>query len=512
MAKVRRALISVWDKRGLIDFARGLNKLGIEIIATGGTTKKLKNAGIPAVPVSDVIDFPEILEGRVKSMHPVIQAGILALRDNKEHMEQLKKHKIKPIDMVVSNLYPFSEIIKKKTDLKEVLEFIDVGGPTMIRAAAKNFKHVVVVTNPDQYDRVLEELKKGGVSEKTRVELAIQAFKLTAEYDATIDEFLQKHVGIKAFPDVFSLKFKKTQDLRYGENPHQEGALYKEFTVKEPCVAIAKQLHGKKMSYLNYMDANAAFELVKEFDEPTVAVIKHTSPCGVGCGKTVLEAFEKAYAADPISAFGGVISCNRKIDVKTAKRISGIFFDVLIAPGYEEGALEFLKKRKNLRVLEAGDSLATPKNYDFTKVSGGLLLQDYDNLVLTEKDLKVVSKKKPTKEQIEAILFTWKIVKYVKSNGIVLAKDKETCGIGLGQTSRVGAVEIAIKQAGDKAKGCVMASDGFFPFRDAIDVAAKAGIVAVIEPGGSIRDKEVIDAANEHGIAMVFTGVRSFKH
>ena len=512
MAKVRRALISVWDKRGLIDFARGLNKLGIEIIATGGTTKKLKNAGIPAVPVSDVIDFPEILEGRVKSMHPVIQAGILALRDNKEHMEQLKKHKIKPIDMVVSNLYPFSEIIKKKTDLKEVLEFIDVGGPTMIRAAAKNFKHVVVVTNPDQYDRVLEELKKGGVSEKTRVELAIQAFKLTAEYDATIDEFLQKHVGIKAFPDVFSLKFKKTQDLRYGENPHQEGALYKEFTVKEPCVAIAKQLHGKKMSYLNYMDANAAFELVKEFDEPTVAVIKHTSPCGVGCGKTVLEAFEKAYAADPISAFGGVVSCNRKIDVKAAKKISGIFFDVLIAPGYEKGALEFLKKRKNLRVLETGDSLATPKNYDFTKVSGGLIVQDYDNLVLNEKDLKFVTKKKPTKEEVEAMLFAWKIVKYVKSNGIVLSKNKQTLGIGLGQTSRVGAVEIAIKQAGDKAKGCVMASDGFFPFRDAIDVAAKAGIVGIIQPGGSIRDKELIDAANEHGIAMVFTGVRAFKH
>ena len=299
MSKIKCALISVWDKEGIVDFARGLNKLGIEIIATGGTTKKLKDAGIPAIPVSDIIDFPEILGGRVKSMHPVIQAGILALRNNKEHMEQLKKHNIKPIDMVVSNLYPFSEVIKKKTDLKEVLEFIDIGGPSMIRAAAKNFKHVVVVTNPDQYDRVLEELKKGGVSEKTRVELAIQAFKLTAEYDATIDEFLQKHVGIKAFPDVFSLKFKKTQDLRYGENPHQEGALYKEFTVKEPCVAIAKQLHGKKMSYLNYMDANAAFELVKEFKEPTVAVIKHTSPCGVGCGKTVLEAFEKAYASDP---------------------------------------------------------------------------------------------------------------------------------------------------------------------------------------------------------------------
>lgn len=511
MAKVRRALISVWNKRGLIDFARSLNKLGIEIIATGGTTKKLMDAGISAIPVSDITDFPEILGGRVKSMHPVIQAGILALRDSKEHMEQLKKHNIKPIDMVVSNLYPFSEIIKKKTDLKEVLEFIDIGGPTMIRAAAKNFKHVVVVTNPDQYEKVLEELKKEDVSEKTRTELAIEAFKLTAEYDATIDEFLQKHMGIKAFPDVFSLKFKKTHKLRYGENPHQEGALYKEFTVKEPCVANAKQLNGKKMSYLNYMDANAAFKLVKEFDEPTVAVIKHTSPCGVGCGKTVLEAFEKAYAADPISAFGGVVSCNRKIDVKTANRISEIFFDVLIAPGYEKGALEFLKKRKNLRVLEAGDS-TTPKNYDFVKVDGGLLVQDYDNLVVTEKDLKFVTEKKPTKEQVEAMLFAWKIVKYVKSNGIVLAKDKQTLGIGLGQTSRVGAVEIAIKHAGNKAKGCVMASDGFFPFRDAIDVAAKAGIVVVIEPGGSIRDKEVIDAANELGIAMVFTGVRAFKH
>jgi len=512
MSKIKCALISVWDKEGIVDFARGLNKLGIEIIATGGTTKKLKDAGIPAIPVSDIIDFPEILGGRVKSMHPVIQAGILALRDNKKHMEQLKKHNIKPIDMVVSNLYPFSEVIKKKTDLKEVLEFIDIGGPSMIRAAAKNFKYVVVVTNPKQYDKVLDELKKGDVSKETRAKLAIEAFKLTAEYDATIDEFLQKHIGIEAFPDVFNLKFKKTQDLRYGENPHQQGALYKEFTVKEPCVATAKQLQGKKMSYLNYMDANAAFELVKEFKEPTVAVIKHTSPCGVGCGKNVLEAFEKAYAADPVSAFGGVVSCNRNIDVKTAKRISEIFFDVLVAPGYEKEALEFLKKRENLRVLETGNSHSTPKKYDFTKVDGGLLVQDYDNLVITEKDLKFVTKKKPTKEQIEAMLFAWKIVKYVKSNGIVLAKDKQTLGIGLGQTSRVGAVEIAIKQAKSKAEGCVMASDGFFPFRDAIDVAAKAGIVAVIEPGGSIKDKEVIDAADEHGIAMVFTGVRAFKH
>ena len=512
MSKIKCALISVWDKEGIVDFARGLNKLGIEIIATGGTTKKLKDAGIPAIPVSDIIDFPEILGGRVKSMHPVIQAGILALRDNKKHMEQLKKHNIKPIDMVVSNLYPFSEVIKKKTDLKEVLEFIDIGGPSMIRAAAKNFKYVVVVTNPKQYDKVLDELKKGDVSKETRAKLAIEAFKLTAEYDATIDEFLQKHIGIEAFPDVFNLKFKKTQDLRYGENPHQQGALYKEFTVKEPCVATAKQLQGKKMSYLNYMDANAAFELVKEFKEPTVAVIKHTSPCGVGCGKNVLEAFEKAYAADPVSAFGGVVSCNRNIDVKTAKRISEIFFDVLVAPGYEKEALEFLKKRENLRVLETGNSHSTPKKYDITKVDGGLLVQDYDNLVITEKDLKFVTKKKPTKEQIEAMLFAWKIVKYVKSNGIVLAKDKQTLGIGLGQTSRVGAVEIAIKQAKSKAEGCVMASDGFFPFRDAIDVAAKAGIVAVIEPGGSIKDKEVIDAADEHGIAMVFTGVRAFKH
>jgi phosphoribosylaminoimidazolecarboxamide formyltransferase/IMP cyclohydrolase len=347
MRKIKRALISVWDKTGLIDFSRGLNKLGIEIIATGGTKKKLKDAGIPVIPVSDIIDFPEILGGRVKSMHPVIQAGLLALRDNKQHMEQLKKHNIKPIDMVVSNLYPFSEVIKKdKVKLKEVLDFIDIGGPTMIRAAAKNYKHVVVITNPGQYDKVLEKLKKGDLNEKTRIKLAVEAFRLTAEYDARIDEFLQKHVGVETLPDVFSIKFKKTQDLRYGENPHQKGALYTGFTTKGPSVANAKQLHGKKMSYLNYLDANAAFELVKEFKEPTVAVIKHTSPCGLGCGKTVLEAFEKAYSSDPISAFGGVVSCNRKIDVVTAKRISEIFFHVLIAPGYEKGALEFLKKRK----------------------------------------------------------------------------------------------------------------------------------------------------------------------
>jgi phosphoribosylaminoimidazolecarboxamide formyltransferase/IMP cyclohydrolase len=513
MRKIKRALISVWDKTGLIDFSRGLNKLGIEIIATGGTKKKLKDAGIPVIPVSDIIDFPEILGGRVKSMHPVIQAGLLALRDNKQHMEQLKKHNIKPIDMVVSNLYPFSEVIKKdKVKLKEVLDFIDIGGPTMIRAAAKNYKHVVVITNPGQYDKVLEKLKKGDLNEKTRIKLAVEAFRLTAEYDARIDEFLQKHVGVETLPDVFSIKFKKTQDLRYGENPHQKGALYTGFTTKGPSVANAKQLHGKKMSYLNYLDANAAFELVKEFKEPTVAVIKHTSPCGLGCGKTVLEAFEKAYSSDPISAFGGVVSCNRKIDVVTAKRISEIFFHVLIAPGYEKGALEFLKKRKNLRILETGDLLSKPNYYTIARIEGGLLVQDHDNYVVTEKDLKVVTEKKPTKEEIETMLFAWKAVKYVKSNGIVLSKDKKTYGAGLGQTSRVGAVKIAIEQAGDDAKGCVMASDAFFPFRDAIDEAAKAGIIAIIQPGGSIRDKEVIDAANEHGIAMVFTGIRVFRH
>jgi phosphoribosylaminoimidazolecarboxamide formyltransferase/IMP cyclohydrolase len=514
MTKIKRALVSVYDKTGIVDFCRSLHKLGIEIIATGGTTRLLKENKIPVKNVSDVTNFPEILNGRVKTLHPNILGGILALREKGEHVSELKKHGITPIDMVVSNLYPFEKITSKEdVQLKDALENIDIGGPNMIRAAAKNFENVVVIVDPKDYDTVLKELKENGdVSKKTRSRLAIEAFRHTAKYDWIIHKFLEKSVSVPTeFPDLLNLTYKKLQDLRYGENPHQKGAFYREFEIKEPCVTNAEQLSGKKLSWTNVLDLNSALEMVKEFDEPTVSIIKHTSPCGVACGTNIFDAFEKAYSSDPVSAFGGIVGANRKIDLTTAERMSECHFDAIIAPDFEGDTLEVLKKRNVLILMKTGKlTHDTTKHFDIVNVIGGLLVQEHDSFPL--KDVKVVTKTKPTPKEMDSMLFAWKVVKHVKSNAIVLAKGKRTIGIGMGQTNRVDSVRIAIKNAGDDAKGSFMASDGFFPFRDSIDEAAKAGVVAIIQPGGSIKDKEVIDAANEHGIAMVFTGMRCFRH
>jgi phosphoribosylaminoimidazolecarboxamide formyltransferase/IMP cyclohydrolase len=511
---IKRVLISVYDKTGIVEFARELNKLDIEIIATGGTTKLLKMYGIPVKHISDVTKFPEILNGRVKTQHPKILGGILALRNKEEHMEELSKLRIKPVDMVVSNLYPFEEVTSKQVDLKEALENIDVGGPNMIRSAAKNFENVVVIVNPDRYSEVIDELKKNGsVSRETRSKLAIEAFKETAKYDWIIRKFLEKQeTSSESFSETLNLTYKKVRDLRYGENPHQKGAFYRELEVKEPSVVNAEQLHGKKLSWTNILDLNTALELVKEFEEPAVAIIKHTSPCGVACGSNLFDAYEKAYASDPVSAFGGVVGVNKKIDINIARRMSSVFFDCIIAPNFDDDALESLKRRKNLRVLKTGEFNHNPSKYfDVVNVFGGLLVQEHNSNPV-EDNFEVVTKKKPSHQEMESLKFAWKVVKYVKSNAIVLAKGKRTVGIGLGQLSRVDAAEIAIKRAGEEAKNSVMASDGFFPFRDSIDKVAKAGIKAIIQPGGSIRDKEVIDAANEHKIPMVFTGIRCFRH
>ena len=495
---IKRVLISVYDKTGIVEFARELNKLDIEIIATGGTTKLLKMYGIPVKHISDVTKFPEILNGRVKTQHPKILGGILALRNKEEHMEELSKLRIKPVDMVVSNLYPFEEVTSKQVDLKEALENIDVGGPNMIRSAAKNFENVVVIVNPDRYSEVIDELKKNGsVSRETRSKLAIEAFKETAKYDWIIRKFLEKQeTSSESFSETLNLTYKKVRDLRYGENPHQKGAFYRELEVKEPSVVNAEQLHGKKLSWTNILDLNTALELVKEFEEPAVAIIKHTSPCGVACGSNLFDAYEKAYASDPVSAFGGVVGVNKKIDINIARRMSSVFFDCIIAPNFDDDALESLKRRKNLRVLKTGEFNHNPSKYfDVVNVFGGLLVQEHNSNPV-EDNFEVVTKKKPSHQEMESLKFAWKVVKYVKSNAIVLAKGKRTVGIGLGQLSRVDAAEIAIKRAGEEAKNSVMASDGFFPFRDSIDKVAKAGIKAIIQPGGSIRDKEVIDAAN----------------
>ena len=511
---LKRALISVYDKTGIVEFARELNNLGIEVISTGGTAKLLQENGIPVKPVSEVTKSPEMLNGRVKTQHPSILAGILALREKEEHLKELEEHGIKPIDMVIFNFYPFEEVIKKeKPDLKEVLENIDIGGPSTIRAAAKNFENVVVIVNPDRYNRVIEEIKKtGDVSRETRSMLSIEAFKRTAKYDWMIQNFLEKRLNyFTSFPEAISLEYKKIMDLRYGENPHQRAALYKYMNTDETTVINSEQLAGKKLSWTNILDLSTALELVKEFEEPTVTIIKHTSPCGAACGSTLFDAYEKAYASDPISAYGGIVGINRKVDLDTAKSMAPAHFDCIIAPDFDDAAVEHLKQRKALRLLKTGPFSEVKRNHiDMTKVAGGLMIQEHN--VANPNDLKVVTEVKPTPEQMDSLLFAWKVVKYVKSNGIVLAKGRRTVGIGLGQTSRVEAVKTAIYKSKGEAKGSVMASDGFFPFRDSIEKAAEAGIIAIIEPGGSKRDQEVINAANEYKMPMVFTGIRCFRH
>jgi len=514
MGKIQRALISVSDKTGIVEFAKQLEQLGVEIISTGGTHKLLQDAGVKVIGISEVTGFPEILDGRVKTLHPNIHGGLLAIRSSEQHMAAIQEHGIQPIDLVVVNLYPFKATISKPdVAWEDAIENIDIGGPTMLRSAAKNHDFVTVVVDAADYAQVIEEMKANGdTTLETRRRLAAKVFRHTAAYDSLISGYLSKQVG-EEYPENFTVTYEKVQDLRYGENPHQKAAFYRAPLAKSGNIATAKQLHGKELSYNNINDANAALSIVKEFTQPAVVAVKHMNPCGVGIGETIYDAYRKAYESDPVSIFGGIVACNRTVDKETALAMKEIFLEIILAPDFTEEALEVLKTKKNLRLLELGTVVPKEEeNIILTTVEGGLLVQNEDIKRVTEEDLTVVTDRKPTPEEIEQLLFAWKVVKHVKSNAIVLAKDNMTIGVGAGQMNRVGSARIAIAQAGEKAKGSVMASDAFFPMPDTLEEAVKAGVTAIIQPGGSIRDEDSIKVANEHGIAMVFTGVRHFKH
>lgn len=511
---IKRALISVSDKTGLIPFAQGLAEQDIELISTGGTARALKDAGLTVKEVAEITGFPEILDGRVKTLHPRIHSGILAVRDKEEHQRQLEEHHITPIDLVVVNLYPFAETIARPdVTFEEAIENIDIGGPSMVRAAAKNHAYVTIVVDPVDYEPVLAELKeKGQISSELRRRLAAKAFRHTAGYDALIAQYLSEQAG-ERFPERLTLTFDKVQTLRYGENPHQEAAFYQEPLARQSGIAQAEQLHGKELSYNNINDADAALQLVREFEEPAVVAIKHTNPCGVGLGSTLAEAFQKAYEADPVSIFGGIIAVNRPVDQAVADRMAELFLEVIIAPDFTPEALDRLTQKKNIRLLKLDVNGGEDQQVQLVRsVTGGLLVQEADFGQLNEEELKVVTQRAPSEAEWEQLFFAWKVVKHVKSNAIVLAKNGQTLGVGAGQMNRVGAARIAIEQAGMKAKGAVLASDAFFPMKDTVEEAAKAGISAIIQPGGSIRDEESIQEADRHGIAMVFTGMRHFKH
>lgn len=510
---IKTALISVSDKAGVIDLARRLSGLGVKIISTGGTEKALRQENIEVVNISEVTGFPECLDGRVKTLHPRIHAGILAIRENSEHMEQLSRLDINTVDMVIVNLYPFkSTIMKDKVTLEEAIENIDIGGPSMLRAAAKNYRDVVVVTDPEDYSLVLSELEANGdVPQDKRFYLAYKVFSLTAQYDALIASYLRDKAGVKGFPELMTLTFDKVQDLRYGENPHQEAAFYKEPLPVRGSIVSSVQLHGKELSFNNINDANAAVELLKEFKEHACVAVKHANPCGVGTGRDIFEAYIRAYECDPVSIFGGIIALNDVVDEMTAAEINKIFVEIVIAPGFSEEALEILKTKKNIRLLKLDNIMDRNNNaFDLKKVNGGMLVQNMDSEGPVE--FTVVTDREPTDKEMEDLQFAWNVVKHVKSNAIVLAKDHMTVGIGPGQMNRIWAAENSIRQAKDRSFGSVMASDAFFPFQDVVEAASKAGVTAIIQPGGSLKDQESIDACNKYNIAMVFTGVRHFRH
>lgn len=513
---IKRALISVSDKTGIVDLAKDLESMGVEIISTGGTAKTLSDAGIKVINISDITGFPECLDGRVKTLHPKVHGGLLAMRSNEDHMKQIKELEIEPIDIVIINLYPFKQtILKGNVDLEEAIENIDIGGPTMLRAAAKNYQDVVVIVDPRDYKMVLDEVKASKeISVKTKFKLAYKVFEHTSHYDTLIAKYLRDKIGEEEFPETLSLTFEKMQDMRYGENPHQKAVFYKEVGANIGCITAAKQLHGKELSYNNINDANGALELLKEFDEPTVVAVKHANPCGVASSSNIYDAYVKAYEADPVSIFGGIVALNREVDQKTAQEINKIFVEIVIAPSFSEEAVNILAQKKNIRLLELDNiSAKLPAGtYDMKKVAGGLLVQNYNNELLNEQDLTYVTEKKPTKEEMEDLIFAMKVVKHTKSNGIALAKGKQSLGVGPGQTNRIMAAKIAIEYGKDRTKGGVLASDAFFPFPDCVEAAAEAGITAIIQPGGSKNDQESIDACNKYGIAMVFTGMRHFKH
>jgi phosphoribosylaminoimidazolecarboxamide formyltransferase/IMP cyclohydrolase len=509
----KSALISVSDKNGIVEFAKGLKKHGVKIISTGGTAKLLAENGIEITEISEFTGFPEMLDGRVKTLHPKVHAGLLNVRENDAHQATMKEHDLENIDMVVVNLYPFEATVARGAEHDEVVENIDIGGPSMIRSAAKNHKYVNIVVDNNDFDRVLAEMDNGGTELETRIDLARKAYSHTGVYDSIIANYFNSKLGVK-FPEEIAIPARKKQTMRYGENPHQDSAFYVQPLVKETSVSTGKQLQGKELSFNNIVDIHATLELVKEFKEPAVAIIKHTNPCGCATGETLLDAYEKALACDPVSAFGGIVGVNREVDKAFAEKLSEIFLEVILAPSFSADARSIFEAKKNLRLIELGDfSGARDNELDVKNVTGGLLLQDRDLHEIEDiKALAVPTERKPTEEEYQAMDFAWKVAKHVKSNAIVYTRPDRTIGVGAGQMSRVDSSKIAASKARAELQGTVMASDAFFPFRDSIDEAAERGITAIISPGGSIRDEEVIQAANEHGIAMVFTGVRHFKH
>ena len=519
MAKVKRALISVSDKEGIVEFARRLGDLGIEILSTGGTAMALKEAGLSVMDVSEYTGFPEMLNGRVKTLHPKIHGALLAKRDNPQHIDEAKRHNIEFIDLVVVNLYPFEEVTGKEgVGLDEAIENIDIGGPSMLRSAAKNFKDVAVITTPKRYADILKELKDNGceLSPETRRSLALEVFKLTSHYDNAIYRYLETNLkeSPSLFPEYLSLEYKKFQDLRYGENPHQSAAFYREYQ-SDMGIGALRQLHGKELSFNNIMDLDAAFSIVAQFKKPASSVIKHTNPCGAAVSSTLAQAYRDALDCDRLSAFGSIVGFNKKVDKEAADAVlSGGFVECIIAPGYKKDALVALKGKKNLRIVEipALEEVSSHQGWNLRKVAGGLLVQTQDIQDPSSSELKMVTKKKPARQEKDSLIFAWKVAKEVKSNAIVLAQGTKTVGIGAGQMSRVDSVFIACKKAGAKAYRAVLASDAFFPKTDAVELAAKAGITSIIQPGGSIKDDEVIKKADETGLSMVFTGMRHFKH
>ncbi len=516
-----RALISVSDKTGIVEFSKELVALGIDIISTGGTYAKLKEAGIAAMEISELTGFPECLDGRVKTLHPMVHAGLLAMRSNPAHMQQLADLKVETIDLVVVNLYPFkATILKEKVERHEAVENIDIGGPTMLRSAAKNYQDVAVVVDPRDYETVLTELKeKKEVSLDTKFYLMQKVFMHTSSYDTMIADYLKKERNDKELPETLTMTFEKVQDMRYGENPHQAAAFYREIGKKKGSITDAVQLNGKELSFNNINDTNGALELLKEFTEPTVVACKHGNPCGVGSAEDITKAWKKAYEADKTSIFGGIVVCNREVTLEMANDMKLIFLEVVVAPSYEKEALEVLTLKKNIRVLEL-KAIEVPQDetcYDLKKVNGGLIVQTVDSKLLNEEELKVVTDRTPSEKEMQDLLFAWRVVKFVKSNGIALAKDLQSVGIGPGQVNRIWATKQSIEHAqeliGEGAtQGAVLASDAFFPFDDCVEAAHQAGITAIIQPGGSNRDEDSIKKCNEYGIAMVFTGMRHFKH
>lgn len=511
---ITRALLSVSDKDGIVELASFLVEHGIEIVSTGGTYQLLRDHGIAVTYIEDVTHFPEILDGRIKTLHPYIHAGLLAKHDEAAHLAQLAEHRIQPIQLVVVNLYPFkATIAKPDVTYGDAMENIDIGGPTMLRAAAKNHAFVTVVTDPADYSEVMDQIRaERATTLAMRQQLAAKVFRHTAAYDALIASYMTKQVG-EEFPEALTLTYERVQALRYGENPHQQAAFYREPLAQVGTIPFAKQLQGKELSYNNIQDAEAALSIVQEFAEPAAVAVKHMNPCGVAAADTIGLAFERAYEADPVSIFGGIVALNREVDEALALQLKEIFLEIVLAPSFTAGARDILASKKNLRLLELDAQADTAgASYRYASIQGGLLVQSQDRGTVTRDALEVVTERAPAEQEWEQLLFAWKVVKHVKSNAIVVARDSKTIGVGAGQMNRVGAAKIALEQAGALSHGAVLASDAFFPMADTVEAAAQAGVVAIIQPGGSIKDEESIAAANRHGIAMVFTGMRHFKH